>query len=475
MTWSPTQLLPSMPMRCRARALVLTTVALSGMMTACSDAETELTKLAGTWQSRGYGLIAEIDADKVSLIERTPIACVASDSYAADPFLRRLRSEATAEASTFELGRDGTLSTITFDRLEKGGLDSVCPNGLTEETSDPVLNFDVLWQTFDEHYAFFSERDVDWDSVYSDMRPRISATTSDSDLARMLDRLIEDIGDAHVTLYVDGDDIVYISSPLENRLREECRETGCDLYDEWERRQEANDDIVVANYLDDDVETGLRGDAMWGRIASKAGYFRIDGMSGLSGDGDAALDDIEALDEVLDEVLEDLGDLPAMIIDVRSNGGGHDAVAVAIASRFTGERRVFGSKRAHIDGGTTVQQDLVVEPAEGERYRGRVAVLISGQTASAAEIFAMAMRALPKVTLIGEPTFGILSDELFRQMPNGWQFSLSNEIYLTHDGELFEGTGVPPEVPALFLDKDKLNDDEDSGIEAALRMLGGAS
>lgn len=475
MIWPPTQLAPSMPMGCWAGSRIAMVLALIGAMAACSDAETELHKLAGAWQSRGYGLIAEIGADQVSIIEWTPTTCVASDSYSAERFLHRLRSEADAEASTFALGRDGTLSTITFDRLDESGLDSVCPRGLTEAASDPALNFDVLWQTFDEHYAFFAERHVDWDAVYADMRPRISQSTSDSDLARMLGELFEDLGDAHVTLYVDGDDIIYVASRLENRLRKECQATGCDLYDEWELRQEVNDDIVITNYLGDDVETGLEGDAMWGMIGSETGYFRIDSMSGLSRDGHSALDDIEALEALLDEVLEDLGDLPSMIIDVRNNGGGHDAVAVAIASRFTGERLVFGSKQAYIDGDTTAPQDLVVGPAAGERYHGRVAVLISGQTASAAEIFTMAMRALPQVTLIGEPTVGILSDELYRSLPNGWQFSLSNEIYLTHDGELFEGTGVPPEIAALFLDKEALDEGEDSGIEAALRVLGGAS
>ena len=450
-------------------------LALPVLATACDEAETELNKLSGTWQSRGYGLIAEIDGDGVNMIERTPIACLSQRKYSAERFLRRLRSEPSAEASTFAIGSGGTLSTVTFDRLDGDGLETVCPNGLTKKSSDPELNFEVFWQTFDEHYAFFSERNLDWDAVYADLRPKVTADTSSQDLARMLDQVLEDLADAHVALYVDGDDIVYVGSRLENRLRKECRETGCDLYDEWDERQDANNDIVTSAYLDDDVEKGLRGYARWGQIDSETGYFRIDSMSGLTKGGRSSNDDIEALNDTLDEVLDDLGDLPSMIIDVRNNGGGHDAVAIAIAARFTEERRVFGSKSAFIKGGTTTPQDLVVEPAEGDRYQGRVAVLISGQTASAAEIFTMAMRALPHVTLVGEPTEGILSDELYREMPNGWELSLSNEIYLTHDGKLFEGIGVPPDVPALFLDKQRLDEGKDSGIEAALRTLTGSS
>ncbi len=467
MSWSARHGTPSPSGRFRILPGVLMAMILSAATTACNDVESDLSEFAGAWQSRGYGLIAEIDTDEVRLIESTPTACVPSDGPSAKRFLRRVRTD--ADAGTFALGSNGTLSTVAFDRLDEGGLDRLCPNGLTEKSSDPVLNFEVLWQTFDQHYAFFSERALDWDAAYAELRPQITEATSSRDLARMLDRLLEDLGDAHVALYVDGDDVVYVPSRLENRLQEECRRTGCDLYDEWDRRQDANDDIVATHYLDDDVDTGLRGNARWGRIGSEAGYLRIDSMSGLSRDGYSANDDIEALDEVLDEVMDDLGDLPAMIVDMRNNGGGHDRVAVAIAARFTEERQVFGSKHAYVDGHGTAPQELVVEPAEGERFQGPVAVLTSGQTASAAEIFTMAMRALPHATLIGEPTEGILSDELYRRMPNGWQFSLSNEIYLTHDGRLFEATGVPPDLPAPFLDKEALDGNEDSGIEAALR------
>ena len=153
------------------------------------------------------------------------------------------------------------------------------------------------------------------------------------------------------------------------------------------------------------------------------------------------------------------------------NGGGHDAVALAIASRFAGTRRVFGSKRAFENGHRTTQQDLIVEPADGPRYQGRVAVLTSSETASAAEVLTLAMRSLPQVTLVGEATMGIFSDELFRSLPNGWEFSLSNEIYLAPNDELFEATGVPPDVFSPFLSLEDHKNGVDSVIEAAIAAL----
>lgn len=52
--------------------------------------------------------------------------------------------------------------------------------------------------------------------------------------------------------------------------------------------------------------------------------------------------------------------------------------------------------------------------------------------------------ALPNVTRIGTPTYGVLSDMLEKHLPNGWSFSLSNEVYLAVDGKLYEGLGIPP-------------------------------
>jgi carboxyl-terminal processing protease len=66
---------------------------------------------------------------------------------------------------------------------------------------------------------------------------------------------------------------------------------------------------------------------------------------------------------------------------------------------------------------------------------------------SAAEIFTMAMRALPNVTHVGQTTRGSLSDQLTKRLPNGWRLTLSNEVYLDATGAAWEGIGIPPEVP----------------------------
>jgi C-terminal processing protease CtpA/Prc len=59
------------------------------------------------------------------------------------------------------------------------------------------------------------------------------------------------------------------------------------------------------------------------------------------------------------------------------------------------------------------------------------------------------------VRSIGTPTAGMLSDNLNKVLPNGWTYSLSNEIYTAADGEVYEGRGIAPQV-TLDLDADAL-------------------
>ena len=51
----------------------------------------------------------------------------------------------------------------------------------------------------------------------------------------------------------------------------------------------------------------------------------------------------------------------------------------------------------------------------------------------------------PNFKRIGSNTNGALSDVLYKELPNGWTYWLSNEVYETMDGKLFEVTGIPPD------------------------------
>ena len=67
-------------------------------------------------------------------------------------------------------------------------------------------------------------------------------------------------------------------------------------------------------------------------------------------------------------------------------------------------------------------------------------------------------------------TLGPLSD-LERHLPNGWSFTLSNEVYRAADGSVFEGSGMKPAIEVPVLRTADRTAGSDMGLEAALDYL----
>ncbi len=76
-------------------------------------------------------------------------------------------------------------------------------------------------------------------------------------------------------------------------------------------------------------------------------------------------------------------------------------------------------------------------------YTKPVYVLTSQQTRSAAEAFSIATMPMHNVKRIGSPTSGGMSTALGKVLPNGWVFSISNEIYMDNQGTDYENVGIP--------------------------------
>ena len=112
---------------------------------------------------------------------------------------------------------------------------------------------------------------------------------------------------------------------------------------------------------------------------------------------------------------------------------------------------------------------IPLTPHLGTRFEKPVYLLISPLTLSAGEIFALCMAAIPHVKLLGEPTCGILSDNLFHRLPNGWEISLSNEVYLSSKQICYESCGVAVDINLPPLGQHLLEDLQ-QGLIAAVNM-----
>ena len=203
------------------------------------------------------------------------------------------------------------------------------------------------------------------------------------------------------------------------------------------------------------------------------GYVSITSLDELSPSGDED-EDRTAANAAMEQLMGDLDSTSGLVVDIRANGGGWDAVALDVARWFAGPRTLAWSER-HRNGPEhddfSPWEDVDVRAAVNGAYAGPVVLLTSGGTFSAAETFALAMRVRDDVTVIGERTSGHFSDLLEAELPNGWHYTFSGERYRAADGMIYEARGVPVDV-AVELDVAALASDRDVMLEAALARLG---
>lgn len=168
--------------------------------------------------------------------------------------------------------------------------------------------------------------------------------------------------------------------------------------------------------------------------------------------------------------MEDLWTSKFIIIDVRFNGGGQDEVGLEVLRRFNKNRIQIASKKARYKNGYTTKTPIYLEPAV-KPYTKPVYLLTSQQSASATDMMALSSMELKRLKRIGSHTNGAISDALQKTLPNGWYFSLSNEVYTDTNDKYYENIGIPvdfelnyPEDRQTFfrsvandLEKDKRN------------------
>ena len=58
-------------------------------------------------------------------------------------------------------------------------------------------------------------------------------------------------------------------------------------------------------------------------------------------------------------------------------------------------------------------------------------------------MMALSSMELNQLKRIGSRTNGAISDALQKTLPNGWHFSLSNEIYTDNNDKHYENIGIP--------------------------------
>lgn len=382
----------------------------------------------GVWRSEAHGTIITLSPLTAQMYSETAVSCLHQLSFPAHLKLVEWAEGATidVEGDTARLHVDGTLDPMILTRID------ALPDSCTEAdpaTATPRQVFDVMWHAMSDHYAFFDLHGVDWDARRA-LAPAEEVSMTDEALFALLSEALIGLDDGHVQL---GTPFGYFSpAQPPDWLPDDAPLDRASLI------QLARD--TIGTDLTPVELTGVEFTLLPGGIAYvMVRHMGIDTPFGARSG--------EAMALAFQPVAEALQNADAIILDLRYNPGGSDTVAFGLASHFTANPREVFTKTTRQGDGQTAPFTAALLPFDDTALDQPVIVLTSQLTGSAAEILTMALRDMDQVTTMGEATSGGLSDIMGVKLPNGWDLGLSHQTYRSTQGELFEGIGIPPDVP----------------------------
>jgi carboxyl-terminal processing protease len=335
-----------------------------------------------------------------------------------------------------------------FDRLP--GLPPACTNR-TSWTPSRIAA--LVAATFTDLYPSFGEFGIDWPARVAALESQRGKITDDASLFQALRTLLAGIEDPHVELNASVAGRSRHLSPGDGRTLKRVEAAfghAAETQSPERQWRQAYRRRILETILQGKGHEIANSRVIWGRVGD-IGYINLLTLFGYAKEGYGRA----AADAAFDQAFAAFDGVRGVIVDVSSNTGGSDFFALHVASRFTDRRRLAFTKVA-VGAQGVEPQPFHVEASTRSRYLGPVYVLMSDVTVSAGEIFALSMRALPNVILVGDATRGAFSDAIDKPLPNGWKLNLSAEIYRDPEGRSYETKGLPPQLKREVFPSDDL-------------------
>ena len=308
----------------------------------------------------------------------------------------------------------------------------------------PIENFEYLWTEVDRTYALFGVKGIDWDAEYATWRPQISDDMTEDELWDALTGILGGLNDNHVYLMAPNRQI-FRAGYL--HLRPAFFPDPSSRYEDFYEEVALQRDLVSSDYLVSatdpyEGDANLQGKCIYGTIRPDLTGSRELGYIYLGTGVD--------VETGFSQAMAALAETDGIVMDLRFNWGGEDYFAQWACSYFATEQTLYQTSWArngdeHDD--FDEPRSWYLEP-RGDGYAGPVAVLQNAYTHSAGESMTFAFMALPHAVLIGEHTSGAYATMLWRELPNGWLFSLSSYLFTDAMGVCHEGVGTPPDIPS---------------------------
>lgn len=313
-----------------------------------------------------------------------------------------------------------------------------CSDSQMNFDNNPRGNFDALWTIMDRNYCFFEYKKIDWDAVYREYSPRVTADMGNDALFKLMGDILSELKDGHVNLVATHD---------------------ITRYWHWYQDFPANfDSSVLKKYLGNDY--GISSGMYYKILEDNVGYIYYGSFSNDIGEAN------------LDQVIHRMQICKGIIIDVRNNGGGSLLNVERLSSRFFNEKTLIGYISHKLGPGHSQFSELHPKYATSSdrvRYQKPVVVLTNRSCYSATNEFVSMMKYAPNVTVVGDKTGGGSGLPFSSELPNGWSIRFSASPMFNAEKEHIE-FGVEPDVKVM-LELSDVKERKDTLIETAREII----
>ena len=204
--------------------------------------------------------------------------------------------------------------------------------------------------------------------------------------------------------------------------------------------------ITRAEIVLQEVETRM--------IDDHIGYIALNGFSAPASEQFA-----QGLRELIDQGADQL------VFDLRDNPGGYIDAAQQVASQFLSDGLIFTQESADDD----IRRYESTGDGIATDSELPLVVLINGGSASASEIVAAALQERDRATLIGEPSFGKNTVQVWGRLENEGGVRITISRWFTPEHNSVAPDGIQPDIDAARTAETP--PEEDPILDAALAFL----
>lgn len=313
------------------------------------------------------------------------------------------------------------------------------------EGTSPNEVFENLWRTIDEGYINFSEKSLDWDSIYAEYQPRIFDTMTDEQLFDTCAEMLALLEEPYINFRTPFSEYNYV--------------------DFKPYKENFNRYLMERNYWRGAEKTG----PFIHTIIDSVGYVYY-------GDFDQEINESQ-LDIIINKYRFDNDSLKGFIFDIRNNSGGDIENAFTLLKRmgldttYTITNVIY--KTIYKDGkekdNLSDAQTAYLEQSTKTKFPKRFILLTNRYVTGTAALFTSGASSYSNVRIYGDTTGGGVGRVVGHELPNGWRVTYPASISLTDDDRNIE-LGIAPDRQ-IDIDPADENNGKDTILEEAIRDL----